>query len=294
MTVEPCPNCGNTTPGKYCSECGQWRGERRVSLGRMLKEAIEDQLSLNAALPRTLRALVLKPGFLSAEYIDGRIQRYIPPFRLYLVTSVVFFLLLSFLARGGSGVVDYGDGVDVNDTTATVLELFQRGDTTAEGVPRNRRFAPIHTGWSELDSLANSRAREVADQPPGELGRYITGTILQRVPTAVFLMLPLYALLLFVLFFRRRRFYVEHFVFALHTHAFAFVLFTLTLLGQKLPWAGGLLTLWMFVYGFLALKRFYGQNWFLTLVKYGVLGFLYSIVFTAGITLTIIVALLLG
>jgi hypothetical protein len=83
-------------------------------------------------------------------------------------------------------------------------------------------------------------------------------------------------------------------VFALHTHAFAFVLFTLMLLGTRLPWLGGLLTLWMFLYGYLALKRFYGQNWFITLVKYGVLGVLYAIVFGVGIALTVAVALLLG
>ncbi|HEX8242894.1 MAG TPA: DUF3667 domain-containing protein, partial [Longimicrobium sp.] len=93
----PCMNCGDPTPGNFCRNCGQRKVEVHVSLGRMLLEALDDQFSLNSALPRTIGALMLRPGHLTREYMTGRIARYIPPFRLYLVTSVAFFLALSFL-----------------------------------------------------------------------------------------------------------------------------------------------------------------------------------------------------
>jgi hypothetical protein len=259
----------------------------------MLAEVIEDQLSLNAALPRTLRALLLHPGLLSTEYLDGRIQRYIPPFRLYLVSSVVFFLLLSLLSgQPGTGIVKF-DGEVVVDTTRSVTELIQRADTAPDGTPIKRDLR-LHTGWERLDTLAIRRMRELLALPPGQLFRKLFAVFLQRAPTAVFLVLPLYALLLQLLFFRRRRYYVEHFVFALHTHAFVFVLFTIMLIGMRLPLIGPLLIMWQFVYGFLALKRYYGQGRFITLLKYGLLGVMYSVVFGLGLLSTVVVALLLG
>jgi len=54
------------------------------------------------------------------------------------------------------------------------------------------------------------------------------------------------------------------------------------------------LLLWLVLYGYLALKRYYGQGWLRTLIKYGVLGLLYSVVLAAGVTLTAFAALLLA
>src|SRR5690606_19705106 len=93
---------------------------------------------------------------------------------------------------------------------------------------------------------------------------------LQRLPTAVFLMLPAFALLLKLLYVRRKRYYVEHFVFGLHTHAFTFLMFTIMLLGRT-NWIRLPATLWMLAYFFLAMKRYYGQGWLKTTLKYIVL-----------------------
>src|SRR5690606_32835825 len=82
---------------KYCPTCGQRKTEVLVSVRALLADVLEDQLVLNRALPRTVWNLLCKPGFLTEEYVRGRIVRYIAPFRLYLVSSVLFFLLLSFI-----------------------------------------------------------------------------------------------------------------------------------------------------------------------------------------------------
>ncbi|CAN5870558.1 hypothetical protein BH23GEM5_BH23GEM5_24440 [soil metagenome] len=91
----PCPNCGTTVEDLFCGHCGQRNATRLVSVRNMLMDALEDQLSVNSALPRTLAGLLFRPGFLTREYVEGRIVRYMAPFRLYLVTSVLFFLGLS-------------------------------------------------------------------------------------------------------------------------------------------------------------------------------------------------------
>lgn len=282
----------------------------------MIAEVIEDQLSLNATLPRTLGALFFKPGFLSREYVDGRIQRYVPPFRLYLACSVVFFLLLSFLARSEQRVTV--SGKEVLDDSLSVAELIARNDSLrmSAGADSGRAFAGliigadtthapsarieghdlarVHTSWPQLDSLANRKIRELMALPPREAWRQFMGALLQRAPTVIFLMLPCYALLLQLLYFRRRKYYVEHFVFGLHTHAFAFVLFTVILLASRISWLGGPLMLWLICYGYLALRRYYGDGWLSSLFKYAVLGALYSVVLASGLLLTVIAALLLG
>src|SRR3954465_1812058 len=104
----PCLNCGDPTPGNFCRNCGQRKVEVQVSLVRMLMEALDDQFSINSALPRTVGALLARPGRLTREYMSGRIVRYIPPFRLYLVTSVVFFLMLSLVPELRNPTVKLG------------------------------------------------------------------------------------------------------------------------------------------------------------------------------------------
>jgi len=68
----PCLNCGDTTVGFFCRNCGQRKADVRVSLRRMLMEVMDDQLSLNSTLPRTIGALLFRPGHLTAEYVQGR------------------------------------------------------------------------------------------------------------------------------------------------------------------------------------------------------------------------------
>src|SRR3712207_4818772 len=114
----PCLNCGDPTVGSFCPVCGQRKVEVHVSLHRLAMDVLDDQLSINSALPRTLAALFFRPGHLTREYMAGRIARYIPPFRLYLVSSVVFFLVLSLFSGIGEGArVDLG-GIVVSDDSA--------------------------------------------------------------------------------------------------------------------------------------------------------------------------------
>jgi hypothetical protein len=94
--TSPCLNCGDPTRGEYCPSCGQRKTVVQVSIRAMAAEALEDELTVDHRLPRTLHALFIRPGQLTVDYVNGRIVRYIRPFRLYLVSSVIFFLLLSF------------------------------------------------------------------------------------------------------------------------------------------------------------------------------------------------------
>lgn len=314
-----CPNCGDASPGNYCPTCGQRRIERRVTLRRMIGEAVEDQLSLNATLPRTLKALLLHPGFLSSEYVAGRIQRYVPPFRLYLVSSLLFFLVLSFVTHADglqfrvNGTPVDSVGVAPPAAPAPQAEPLRPGgrpaDTSVVAVPAGDRARVDSAAVAELlrgedwagkirfrspvavlDSTVNRKLRQFSGTTPRAALLTILAEAVRRAPTAMFLLLPLFAALLKVLYARRGRYYVEHFVFGLHTHAFSFLLLIVLLLLDS--WIEVLLMLWMLIYYYVAMKRFYRQGWFRTLVKYALLSFSYMIAFSLVMVGLFVVALL--
>ena len=94
-----CLNCGTELRGQYCGNCGQRAGSRLISLWELLRDAFGDLLELDSRLWRTLIPLLIRPGQLTRDYLEGRRARYMPPFRMYLVLSVVFFVVAFFDPR---------------------------------------------------------------------------------------------------------------------------------------------------------------------------------------------------
>ncbi|WP_238346339.1 DUF3667 domain-containing protein [Luteimonas saliphila] len=130
--------------------------------------------------------------------------------------------------------------------------------------------------------------------------------LLGSVPSTLFLLLPLFALMLKLAYVFKRRLYMEHLMVALHSHAFLclalLLLFVTTALERWLaPQGGGLaigfelveaaIWIWMPIYLLLMQKRVYGQGWTMTLLKYGVIGMCYSILLSFGAAFTTIASL---
>ena len=94
-----CLNCGTELRGQYCGQCGQRARSRLISLWELIQDAFGDLLELDSRLWRTLIPLLIRPGQLTRDYLEGRRARYMPPFRMYLVLSVVFFVVAFFDPR---------------------------------------------------------------------------------------------------------------------------------------------------------------------------------------------------
>ncbi|HEY0023619.1 MAG TPA: DUF3667 domain-containing protein [Longimicrobium sp.] len=312
----PCLNCGDTTVGFFCRNCGQRKADVRVSLRRMLMEVMDDQLSLNSTLPRTIGALLFRPGHLTAEYVQGRIMRYVPPFRLYLVTSVLFFILLPVVAdvnRIADEVAmetEQDDARERAQDSARIAGQRARADSARARIaavrrgeaPKDRTIAPplppvppkpdsgkvdLNLAFSDTSRVPgwlkplNRRLQRTEDRlesmPPREALRTALAAMEENAPKGVFLMMPLFAFILKLLYVRRKRFYVEHFVFALHVHAMAFVLFTVGMLVPSDTPVRGILGLWMVLYVFLAMKKVYAQGIVRTFLKFAMLGGAYMV-----------------
>lgn len=118
-----------------------------------------------------------------------------------------------------------------------------------------------------------------------------------NVPNIIILLLPLAALGLKVLYFRKKWYYIEHLIFAIHFHSFAFLVLSIyNLIDMILPdndWSGLFIFLAIAVYGMLALKYMFRQGWLRTFIKFNVLAAYYSMLLLVGLILNLVVAALL-
>ena len=95
---ENCLNCGTGLKGPFCYFCGQPDRNFMRFFPVLLRDLMEDLLDLDSRFIRTMKPLLFKPGRLTRDYMEGRRFRYAPPMRLYIFSSIVFFLLAALLS----------------------------------------------------------------------------------------------------------------------------------------------------------------------------------------------------
>lgn len=154
-----------------------------------------------------------------------------------------------------------------------------------------------------LPAFANDWVNTKIGRAKGNIKRLQTDpsaykdAFLGAIPTALFVLVPIFALLLKVSYLFKRRLYMEHLVVALHSHAFIslelLLIFAMlgvqhlaadgSFLDNAAGWAMGLLIAWIPLYLLLMQKRVYGQGWIMTLLKFFMLGTVYSILLSVAI-----------
>ena len=87
-----CPNCGSTSVGRYCAECGQAApSDDDYSLRAHVADFFEHLTSLDGKIARTAWTLVRSPGLLTSDDLAGRRSRYVRPLQLFLLVNVLLF-----------------------------------------------------------------------------------------------------------------------------------------------------------------------------------------------------------
>lgn len=290
-----CANCGNERAEKYCPQCGQRVGDR-LALRTFIGDVADDQLGVDAKIPRTLKALFFKPGLLTSEFVNGRVARYIPPFRLYLLTSLLFFVLLSILSNRSDWAERAEREMDpVSGDSAAPPADTSRGLNVGVTV-RDKAWindVQVNLPWKWLDERIEANLQGLSKLPPSVAMRRVWQAAIEEAPKVMFLMLPVFALLLKLLYYRRSRFYIAHFIFALHVHSFTFILFTIALLSQ-LDFASILIAIILPVYTYMAMKRVYQQGHMKTFLKWAALTGIYSVLLGIGLAFAFVWALAAG
>jgi hypothetical protein len=261
--------------GPYCASCGQKNEPEHRSLWQLVKDAVGPAVLLESKLWRTLWTLLRSPGALSEAYAEGKRSRYIRPLRLYFWVSVLFFSVLA-LRPVKILTVRVGPGDRISIPFAPQLEKRLQEKLERFNEPP---AAPSRSSEQRGDSAQEGRAAA---------SERLKAEFVSRMPKALFLLLPVFALLLKMLWSRRP--YVEHLVFALHAH-------TVLFLGLGVAVAGWaplriLGTLGPVVWFFPAVRRFYRSGWVATVLKTLVLGILDLAISVVVVGVTILVALL--
>jgi len=313
---DQCENCGALLNGPYCSQCGQKAADRIVPIWHMINEALEAVIELDLRVLYTLPKFLFLPGRLTKEYINGRRKRYIRPFRLYLFSTFLLFAVIAFTTTGNFGFVLDPQGMARFNppNTALAASTTPDPDTTEErdasmfGDPdrRKKMAQQIRSDSTSInvelydDPAANENMERVlrtkvaqAIEDPWEA----VSSAIDRGPYLMFLLLPIFAFLLKILYIRRGRLYVEHLIFSLHVHAFSFFAFTAGLLLDQssigwlqatAPWVDASPLLYLV----LAMSHVYEQGLIKSAIKTTMLLSIYSIVFAIGFLALLFVAVL--
>lgn len=383
-----CLNCNTELKGPFCYYCGQPDRNFMRFFPALLRDLMEDVLDYDSRFMRTLKPLIFKPGRLTRDFMTGRRFRYTPPMRLYIFSSIVFFLLAALLssdlitlddtekATVESGVIHFSgqteeqrqqieealsalpaeqrdkfvlDPVDGDATEAAgenslihvsatseedaqqveeiinglpddlqakmVLDpldtspagsedselMFSPNDITfVGGEPWDRETNPIDIPFVPQwindrlnDEVENSpkKAKQIQENP-----NLFIDKLLDILPVAMFVLLPLVALIFKFWYLFAKRYYVEHLIFSLHNHAFIFVSFiTLLLLSEvsdmlanrgltgvatAVEWSITAVWIWIPIYLLISLRVVYQQGWLMTALKFFVISISYTTMLT--------------
>jgi hypothetical protein len=82
----------------FCSDCGQVNDTKSLSIKQYISEFLAGFFAFDTRTLNTITPLLLKPGKVTTEYINGERVKYVNPFQLYFHTSIIFFLLTGFLS----------------------------------------------------------------------------------------------------------------------------------------------------------------------------------------------------
>ena len=122
-----CKNCNSELVGLYCSECGQ-KNIESFTFSKLVKDFFDNIFSLDSRLFQTLKFLIIRPGFLTNEYWSGKRITYLPPFRLYLLISIVCFGIGSMQLPEIYAILPYVYFVLMPCTALILLILYRKNN----------------------------------------------------------------------------------------------------------------------------------------------------------------------
>lgn len=371
-----CENCHANVSGSFCGQCGQSVESTLKYFWNVVLHLLDDIFSFDSRASRTLWPLLFKPAFLTNEYIQGRRIHYVPPLRLYLFVSIIFFISLKFFAFDGTDLLTHEQRMA--EPIKQVSQHIKQLESTVGDLPsaqQNKQLEKIHQfkqyqidlsastaskvseltrkiaeyelslansseSLSEKDSekltelkeqlaaiksgkvtSANTGVFTIANNEDGTLtfdflsdennkrlstkikalekkgqqafnsdARPLIQQSISKLPQLMFILLPLFALILKIFYVFSKRLYLEHLTVALHSHSFIFLIIllvnilgnsqehlaaTMPTLANWFGYAATILLTWMPCYLFLMQKRVYKQGYILSFIKFSVIGMIY-------------------
>ena len=331
--ITHCENCGAQLQGHWCAKCGQPAIDYRRSFRHVIADLLNEFLNWDSKFFATIVLLLVRPWKLTNEFLAGHRVRYVHPLRLYLLASILFFFAVNYGARGlrfEPGNLSPKDRAeleadlkkeDLPPAAREKLDALLR-ESPASPAPSPQTTAPSPSPAPKTDkqkqefgkigerpfvvfdqaksttpfeSWIEARAKEKMGEHGTKMGLFIS-TLFSNLPYMMLCCIPLFALVLKILYVRRHIFYIDHLIYALHIHTFAYtgiMLIVLATIGLNRvipgPIAGWIIALLWIVFVvqiFLSIRRVYRQGWFISIFKFLFGGFVYLIVLVLALAAT--------
>lgn len=280
-----CPNCGETEVGKFCPNCGQSNKDFNKPIKEIVGDLL-DSINLDIRLLNTLVPFFTKPGFLTQEYFNGRRKKYVPPMRMYMFFSLLFFFLVQYTSSDNTKNIIKIDNNSGNNKVSLVSEL--KGDTlnmNIEGLDSIlMNDSTLNNSLITLDNFSGFNKDEIKqnvleDTTNSEpLKQMIVGAInasekkemfftkfMKNLSYVLFLLMPFFALILAMILWKSRMLYVKHLIFSINFHSFIFgissLVMILSFLMPKAYSGAEAYLLWGIpLYLMVGIKRFYNRK----------------------------------
>ena len=326
-----CLNCNAEVQGRFCHNCGQENIEPKESVWDLISHFFKDITHFDGKFFSTLKFLIIRPGFISKEYMVGRRASYVNPIRMYIFTSAFFFLIFFSFTKIDKNIIiselkvsgktmaqieamdsltfstyinkankDIGrqnalkTKADIKYYMDTSLEKGEIHFTNADYKSKAQYDSAVKAGSAKDNWLRRQliyKEIEVNEKYGNDIGQGFkdyANILMHSLPQMFFILLPLFAFILKLLYIRRKNYYyVDHIIFSIHFYILAFIimllLFGLIKVNNELNWtliniAEVILGLGIFFYLYKAMRTFYQQRRAKTVFKFLILFLLLFII----------------
>lgn len=289
LAGQPCRNCGEIVEQRYCTNCGQLAASFHRPILSLIGETISDIFTVDGRLARTLPVLLFRPGRLTKNYTEGKRARYVPPFRLFLLASLVFYLVLFALVPPGQFInVDEETRAEISQS----LSEEQASDVAkAINETTRERLERANIQVEAPDAVRGNIENQIVavldnqDQFAAQLENWL--------PRLSILLVPMTIIALSFLHFWRRKLYIyDHSVHALHLHSWIYLTGAfLMLAGPYLPgFVLALVLVGFFIYVWRSLAVVGSTGIFMSGLRFFLLLLFWIVVITLIMIATVIVS----
>lgn len=176
------------------------------------------------------------------------------------------------------------------------FNVFSNGDETIEQYEKKQRALPKEKRDNFILNYFIKKGIQFNKYP--DPGQKIKEDCIKLIPKMMFLLLPLFAVILKLVYIRKKRFYYEHLIYSFHTHSAIFLSFIVAALlmwlskfVMEIEWLIGTIGFFYILwYIYRSLRTFYGSTRWVTLLKVFFLFFCYSMLITLCFILIIAVS----
>ncbi len=239
-----CLNCGMEVTDRFCSHCGQENTVHPESFSSMVRHYFDDLTHFDSKLFQSLWFLFSKPGHLTNVFNLGQRKKYVHPIRMYIFISVLTFTYLFFSTHNLQNPKlnlnpQSSSSINSNPVHDDQLIKVSTKDTVLNSknwkVKLDSAIYEVDTAktnnWveSKFKNLFKNAMISFRKDPDAFTGKFMQNMI-HNLPKTLLVCLPFFALILYMVFYRKERFFTEHAIFSIHLHIYLLIIVLLTLI----------------------------------------------------------------